>query len=284
MIKKTHLYYNLNESHVGLQIKFSYACEELEKLITVSGTLVEYKRIKNDYEGGKDIVEIIVKIKRGNKTYDETYSIQDEKSYVLTYPAYNTEWLHYNLQRITVLAVEMAQKNNTRYYVVILDPDDNKLGEKGTYEIVTELFILKTQKKYFVLCHTDHLLNKKKNLIDPDKEYILCPAVYVATGERGPLTPHNKQNGIVLAGFDACDLIDTIHGDSARIQIDFEVRSIETGFITSNKRFLDHMTAAKIAYVAGQVNWKNFNFHNELNFKGFKDGILHGYHLPIKTI
>lgn len=92
-------------------------------------------------------------------------------------------------------------------------------------------------------------------MINNNKPYIICAAIYVDTGEHVDHQPKNIKTGYVVCGRRHCNAIITnmmIHEN------DFiETKDVTTqGFLTSDDRFVTRQQAGEIAYNAGQIDRK----------------------------
>lgn len=81
-------------------------------------------------------------------------------------------------------------------------------------------------------------------------ERIVCAAIYIDDGVEHPLQPRNITRGVVISGLRHCNCIVT-----ARLWITDRAVDVDrdSGFVTSNHRYVNRQEAMQIAVNAGQV-------------------------------
>lgn len=81
------------------------------------------------------------------------------------------------------------------------------------------------------------------------KQYILCAAIYYNDGKEHQSQPNNIKTGYVICGRRHHNCIHTF----LALGLEHPKTTAIQGFLTNDNLFVDRVEAAKIAYVAGQV-------------------------------
>lgn len=84
-------------------------------------------------------------------------------------------------------------------------------------------------------------------------EQILCAAIWFDDGKKYDLQPYNIESGLVLCGWRHGCIFPQI-GGLVRERQELSIYEKEQGFLTNQNRFVTRSEAAKIAFIAGQID------------------------------